>query len=203
MKNKTPDPLQVWEQLEDVLVPRLRLSPIDRAVYARLVRHSRLQGQLRLQFSILQLARDLGLSGDPVRQAVRRLVQLGALRLIERSKAGHVVEVLLPLEIPAIRAERASSLSPPSQGFPSISSAPISCRTGPCARPSTRVSEAIAFTVCAASPPLWCASTMSSLVSTPASIPTATSFPAAWNATPTKPRSPLRIFCACYIAKAA
>jgi HNH endonuclease len=118
MKNKTPDPLQVWEQLEDVLVPRLHLSPIDRAVYARLVRHSRLHGQPRLQFSILQLARDLCLSGDPVRQAVRRLVQFGALRLIERSKAGHVVEVLLPLEIPTIRAEGAASLEPAPPGLP-------------------------------------------------------------------------------------
>jgi hypothetical protein len=39
------------------------------------------------------------LSSGPVRQAVRRLVAKGALRLVQRNKTGHVVEVRLPEEI--------------------------------------------------------------------------------------------------------
>ena len=96
----------VWKQLEDVLVPRLRLSVVDRAVYSHLVRHSRLEGKLRLHFSIYWLARGACLSSATVRAAVRRLVARGALRLVERSKAGHVVEVRLPEEIRGARPKR-------------------------------------------------------------------------------------------------
>ncbi len=64
-----------------------------------LLRHSRLEGKLRLRFSIRWLARNIRLSSGPVRQAVRRLVAQGALRLVQRSKTGHVVEVRLPEEI--------------------------------------------------------------------------------------------------------
>src|SRR5712691_7127417 len=99
MKNKKPNAELVWKQLEDQLVPRLGLSLIDRTVYAHLVRHSRLEGKLRLRFSIRWLARNIRLSSGPVRQAVRRLVAHGALRLVQRSKTGHVVEVRLPGEI--------------------------------------------------------------------------------------------------------
>jgi len=105
MKNKKPNAELVWKQLEDMLVPRLRLSVTEHAVYAYLVRHSRLEGKLRAQFSILGLARHIRLSTGPARDAVRRLVELGALRLVERSKAGYVVEVRLPEEIRAARSD--------------------------------------------------------------------------------------------------
>jgi len=99
MKNEKPNAELVWKQLDDLIVPRLRLSLIDRTVYANLLRHSRLEGKLRLRFSIRWLARNIGLSSGPVRHAVRRLVAHGALRLVQRSKTGHVVEVRLPEEI--------------------------------------------------------------------------------------------------------
>src|SRR6266446_4159789 len=106
MKNKKPNAELVWKQLEDQLAPRLRLSVIDRTVYSHLLRHSRLEGKLRLRFSILCLGRNIRLSTGPVREAVRRLVAQGALRLVQRSKAGHVVEVRLPDEIRAVRLNR-------------------------------------------------------------------------------------------------
>ena len=53
----------MWKQLEDLVVPRLRLSVFDRAVYSHLVRHSWLEGRPQLRFSILWLARGAGLSG--------------------------------------------------------------------------------------------------------------------------------------------
>ena len=89
----------IWKQFEDVLVPRLRLSVVDRAVYSQLLRHTWLEGKARLHFSIYWLARRACLSSATVREAVRRLVAKGVLRLVERSKAGHVVEVRLPEEI--------------------------------------------------------------------------------------------------------
>jgi len=104
MKNKKLNAVQVWKQLEDLLAPRLRLSVFDRAVYSHLLRHSRLEGRLQLRFSILWLARGAGLSGWAARKAVRRLVAKGALRLAERSRAGHVVKVRLPEEIRSLGA---------------------------------------------------------------------------------------------------
>jgi hypothetical protein len=99
MKNEKPNAELGWKQLDDLIVPRLRLSLIDRTVYANLLRHSRLEGKLRLRFSIRWPARSIGLSSGPVRHAVGRLMAHGALRLVQRSKTGHVVEVRLPEEI--------------------------------------------------------------------------------------------------------
>jgi 5-methylcytosine-specific restriction endonuclease McrA len=109
MKNKRPNAELVWKQLEDVLAPRLCLSAIDRTVYSHLLRHSRLEGKLRLRFSILGLGRNIRLSPGPVRESVRRLVAHGALRMVQRSKTGHVVEVRLPDEIRAARLNRIES----------------------------------------------------------------------------------------------
>jgi 5-methylcytosine-specific restriction endonuclease McrA len=111
MKAKKPNAELVWKQLEDLLAPRLRLSVIDRTVYAHLLRHTRLEGKLRLRFSILGLGRNIRLSPGPVREAVRRLVAHGALRIVQRSKLGHVVEVRLPGEIRAARLNRIESRS--------------------------------------------------------------------------------------------
>jgi 5-methylcytosine-specific restriction endonuclease McrA len=101
MKNKKPNAELVWKQLEDVLVARLGLNFTERAVYAHLLRHSRLEGKRLLRFSIVWLARSVRLSDRPARHAVRSLAAKGALRLVDRSQAGHLVEVLLPDEVPA------------------------------------------------------------------------------------------------------
>ena len=103
MPNKKPNAKLLWMQFEDVLAPRLGLTVWDRAVYSYLLRHSLVVGKLRLHFSIISVARDLGLSNGPVRLAVRRLDELGALRLLERSKTGHLVEMRLPGQIRALR----------------------------------------------------------------------------------------------------
>ena len=103
MKPKKLNPKHLWMQFEDVLAPRLGLTVWDRAVYSYLLRHSLVVGKLRLHFAVMSVARDLGLSNGPVRQAVRRLDELGALRLLERSKTGHLVEMRLPDQIRALR----------------------------------------------------------------------------------------------------
>jgi hypothetical protein len=106
--NNNPNAEYVWKQLEDVVVPRLRLSVIERAVYYPLLRHTRLEGKVRYRFSIASLGRGTRLSHRPVRVAVRRLVEQGVLRLVQRSKTGHVVEVRVPDEIRAARLDAAT-----------------------------------------------------------------------------------------------
>jgi hypothetical protein len=115
MKRKKLNLKHLWIQFADFLFPRLRLSITDRAVYAHLIRHSRLEGRLQLRFSMPWLARGIGISTGPVRESVRRLVVLGALRLIRRSKAGHVIDVLLPDEIRGLRPGAIAVGAPASQ----------------------------------------------------------------------------------------
>ncbi len=99
MKSKKLDVVQVCKQFEDVLAPRLRLTPIERAVYWHLLRHSLLEGRARLRFSLVWLAGHLHVSDVTARWAVRRLVEKKVLRLVERSTLGHVVGVRLPDEV--------------------------------------------------------------------------------------------------------
>src|SRR5260370_15250657 len=103
MLNKKLNAKLLWMQFEDVLAPRLGLTVKDRAVYSYLLRHSLVVGKLRLQFAVMSLARAVGLSVGPVREAVRRLDELGALRVLKRSKTGHLVEMRLPEKIRAVR----------------------------------------------------------------------------------------------------
>jgi len=103
MKTKKTDAARAWKQFSDVLIPHLKLSITDRAVYWHLVRHSRLEGESRLHFSISWLSRGIRLSASATRRALRHLVSIRALRLVVRSKAGHTVAVRLPEEIPTWR----------------------------------------------------------------------------------------------------
>ena len=103
MKTQKPDAELVWKQIDDLVVPRLKFSVVDRSAYAHLLRHSRLESKVTIRFSITWLARGIGLSGGATRNSVRRLVSIGALRLLGRSKEGHTVEVRLPEEIPELR----------------------------------------------------------------------------------------------------
>jgi hypothetical protein len=106
---KDIDATSLWKQVEDVVVPRLRLPVIDHLVYIHLLRHSHLEGKRRLRFSILWLSRNINLTMRPTRDAVRRLASQGVLRLVERSsRAGHVAEVRLPEELRGVRARAAA-----------------------------------------------------------------------------------------------
>src|SRR2546426_3420284 len=110
MLNKKLNAKLLWMQFEDVLAPRRGLTVKERAVYSYLLRHSLVVGRLRVQFAVMSLARTLGLSIGPVRQAVRRLDELGTLRVLERSKTGHLVKTRLPEKIRALRLGRNGAL---------------------------------------------------------------------------------------------
>lgn len=108
MKDKKIDLVEVCQEFEDVLAPRLNLTVIDRTVYYHLLRHTRWEGKLRLHFSLAELGIKLRLSREPVRNAVRRLADLGLLQIVERDYTGYLVEVRLPSEVRPARARRAS-----------------------------------------------------------------------------------------------
>jgi hypothetical protein len=106
MLNKKLNAKLLWMQFEDVLAPRLGLTVKERAVYSYLLRHSLVVGRVRLQFAVMSMARILGLSIGAARQAVRRLDELGTLRVLKRSKTGHLAEMRLPEKIRALRVSK-------------------------------------------------------------------------------------------------
>jgi len=110
MQNRKLNPKLLWMQFEDVLAPRLGLTVKERAVYSYLLRHSLVVGKLRLQFAVMSLARTLGLSIGAARHAVRRLDELGTLRVLKRSKTGHLAEMRLPEKIRALRPGKNGAL---------------------------------------------------------------------------------------------
>src|SRR5215470_6279932 len=108
MKTQKLDAARVWKQLHDDLIPQLRLSVLDRSVYSYLLRHSRLEGKPRIRFSLAWLARGVRLSPGTARQSLHRLIHHRALRLLECSKEGHVIQVWLPNEVRGVRITRLS-----------------------------------------------------------------------------------------------
>ena len=111
MNNKKLDAGRVWKQLDDDVVPQLKLSVIDRAVYSYLLRHSRLEGKLRIRFAVSWLAHGVRLGVWSTRHALHRLFDHGALRLLECAQSGHLVHVRLPQEIPGVRVSKISTQS--------------------------------------------------------------------------------------------
>jgi len=110
MKQARFDLARVLRAIEDRLVPRLRLSLMQRVVYYHLLRHTRLQGRTRLRCSIPWLATGTGVSPSAMRRAVRSLAEKRAVCILSRGEHGHVLSLRLPTEIPECQKqpERAS-----------------------------------------------------------------------------------------------
>src|SRR5690349_19965090 len=104
MKNEKLDTAEVWRQMEDLAAPQLRETVHDLPVYSYLLRHSRIEGKVRLRFSISWLKHGTGLPILAARKAIRGLAAKGALRVVGRGREGHVVEVRLPEEIRGVHA---------------------------------------------------------------------------------------------------
>jgi hypothetical protein len=112
MNNKKLDAGRVWKQVDDDVVPQLRLSVIDRAVYSYLLRHSHLEDRPRLRLTVAWLANGTRLCTGTTRKSLHRLFDKGALRLVECAKSGHVVHVRLPEEIRGVRLGKIASPVP-------------------------------------------------------------------------------------------
>ena len=145
MNHKAMDGVEIWKQFEDLLIPELRLSVLERAVYSYLVRHSRLEGKARLALSMGALARGAVLGGGTARRGVRGLAGKGALRLAERGQRGHVIFVRLPEEVRGVRAGKIYRERRSDCGAPSIWRKPTFWESGRCGERSMRARAGTAF----------------------------------------------------------
>lgn len=91
---------EVCRLVEDHLVPYLSLGSGERALYYHLLRHSHAEGRRVARISNRTLARSFGTSHTTMRYHLRNLTQKGLVRILERSVAGHSIEVLTPADVP-------------------------------------------------------------------------------------------------------
>lgn len=94
------DLAQVYRDVEDRLVPGLGLSMSERAVYYHLLRHSLVEGRGVAHLSKRALCRGIGCAFMTAHRSLRTLEQKGCLRIRERGRSGHTIEVLAPSEVP-------------------------------------------------------------------------------------------------------
>lgn len=87
------------KNVEDYLIPKLRLDLSERALYYHLLRHTRAVGKETSLFGLLSLADTSGMAESTIRERIRLLDSKGCIKIEERSAKGHLIRVLLPEEI--------------------------------------------------------------------------------------------------------
>jgi HNH endonuclease len=92
------------KQCEDHLFPTMKMSLRERSIWYHLFRHTRLVGKETGLFAIDPLAAALDVSSS-IRDDLRSLHDRGCIRIEEKSRNGHLIRVLLPLEIPGVVPE--------------------------------------------------------------------------------------------------
>lgn len=102
---------RVWAAIEDWLIPTLRLTAPERALYYHLVRLTHLEGRRTARISRRRMAAATGLATATARNYLRVLVRKRCIRFVDRRVIGSRAEVFLPAEIArrwarAPRAER-------------------------------------------------------------------------------------------------
>jgi biotin operon repressor len=86
-------------EIEDLLIPHLKLDVWERSLYYCLLRQTRLRGSTSGVFSLTVLATLLSMSEWKVREVIRSLDSKGCVSVKERSQKGHLLLVHLPAEL--------------------------------------------------------------------------------------------------------
>jgi hypothetical protein len=108
------DLVQVYRDVEDRVVPGLRLGMAERALYYHLLRHSLLEGRRVVHVSKRALYRRVGCGFMTAHRHLRNLEAKGCVRTRERGRSGHAIEVLAPAQI--LTPCAAPGASPPLEG---------------------------------------------------------------------------------------
>lgn len=90
---------QIIKEIEDYLVPHLKLDLGEARLYYHLFRHSRLVGKHDVLVSITQLSEVLNCSKNAVKPRIRSLQNKGIVDITNTGWAGTRIKVLLPAEI--------------------------------------------------------------------------------------------------------
>jgi predicted DNA-binding transcriptional regulator len=92
---------EVIQQIEDVMVPTLKLDAYETSLYFYLFRHTRLVDHPETTISIATIQARLDLSNNVVKSRLRSLSQKGCISIVDTGWVGTRVKVFLPHEIDA------------------------------------------------------------------------------------------------------
>jgi DNA-binding Lrp family transcriptional regulator len=90
------------EQIEDFLIMNKNLDSYEKSLYYHLFRNSRLISKIETIFVISNAQKCLGLSDSTVRDRLRKLDDKGCIKILDTTRDGVKVSVLLPDEIPNV-----------------------------------------------------------------------------------------------------
>ena len=96
------DITKVIQQIEDSLVPRLKLDAEEARLYYHLFRHTRLVGKHDVLVSVARLAGAINSSRNLVKSRLRSLQDRGVIMVTGTGWVATRVRVLLPAEIPGV-----------------------------------------------------------------------------------------------------
>ena len=99
---------QVITEIEDHLVPRLKLDVGEARLYYHLLRHSRLVEKHEVLISVAQIAEVLNCSKNTVIPRLRTLQDKKVIDVTNTGWAGSRIKVFLPREIPDAVLEKAA-----------------------------------------------------------------------------------------------
>jgi DNA-binding Lrp family transcriptional regulator len=92
---------QIVTEIEDHVVPRLKLDVGEARLYYHLLRHSRFVGKHDVLISVAQIAEVLNCSKNTVKPRLRTLQDKKVIDVTSTGWAGTRIKVFLPREIPS------------------------------------------------------------------------------------------------------
>jgi len=93
---------QLIQDIEDHVVPQLRLNPGEARIYYALLRRSHLANKRELVTSIAKLCAAIGCSTSMIKPRLCSMEGKGLIRVVATGWAGTTIEVLLPRELPSV-----------------------------------------------------------------------------------------------------
>ena len=106
------DLVKTIKEIEDYLIPFLKLDADERSLYYHLFRYTRLINKEETIFKISVAPKSVGLSKHMARSRLRIMDKKGCIKIVEIRKDGLKIKVLLPDEIEDCVVEREIEIKP-------------------------------------------------------------------------------------------
>lgn len=100
------DLVRIIKEVEDYLIPFLKLDPYERSLYYHLFRHTRLINKEEIIFVISSAPTTVGLTDFSARKRLRTMDKKGCIKIVEVRRDGLKIKVLIPTEIEGCVVER-------------------------------------------------------------------------------------------------
>lgn len=101
------DLIKTIKEVEDYLIPFLKLDPYERSLYYHLFRQTRLINKEETIFVISSAPTTVGSTDYSARNRLRTMDKKGCIKIVEIRRDGLKIKVLLPSEIEGCIVERA------------------------------------------------------------------------------------------------